>query len=128
MNEAFWMGTESIVEDSLAFLNDGRGPAEMHVGRSEPGEGPMMVMVVVPGEEDAAMREGVMVPAKAAGETRLVLECLEVGFGVGIVVGDAGVVASSRGFSYFGWTSGLRRSPAAALAARIRYMVLSEQS
>lgn len=64
------------------------GPAEVDVGRGEIPEPGMTVFLVVPGDEVDAEGAGVLDRAETIGEVGPVLERLEVGLGVGVVVGD----------------------------------------
>ena len=71
---------------SDAFL----GQAVMHVKRCQQSKARMMVLGVVPREEDVAMRPGILDRAEARRERRAVLERLELRFRERVVVGDVG--------------------------------------
>ena len=58
------------------------------VGGGVQAEAAVAVVVVVPGEELLAVGSGGLDRGEAAGEAGPVLEGLELGFGVGVVVAD----------------------------------------
>jgi len=68
----------------------------MDCGWSQQTQAAMSVLVVVPLEEGSGPESGVSYRARAIGIVRAIFECLELGFGVRIVVRDVG--SSGMGF------------------------------
>jgi hypothetical protein len=66
------------------------GQDVMHVGRRQQAKARMMVLGVVPGEEDVTVTADVLDGAKPFRERRPVVQRLELRFGEWIVVGDVG--------------------------------------
>ena len=62
------------------------GQAVVHVGGRQQAEADVMVLGVVPGEEDVAVGSGVLDRAEALRERRAVLQRLELGLGERVVV------------------------------------------
>ena len=58
--EAFWVGLIGLGQDILAGGMDGVGLAIMHLVRRHQPDADMMVILVVPGEEAAAERPGIL--------------------------------------------------------------------
>jgi len=89
-------GVVGGVEDGLSLFADRVGSAVVDVGWGvEPGAGVAVLVVVVLEEsvdEGPALGEG----CELFGEPRRVFEGLELGFAVGVVVGDAGRLCDWR--------------------------------
>ena len=62
--------------------------AEVNIGRSEVGDSGVMVFVVIPLVKGGEVRTGVLQAAEAVGEVRTVFQRLELGFRIGVIVGD----------------------------------------
>ena len=60
----------------------------MHVGGRQQTEADVMVLGVVPGEEDVAVGPGILDRPEPPRERRAVLQRLELGFGERVVVSD----------------------------------------
>src|SRR5664280_1215998 len=84
------MGGVGGVEGDGPGDRDLGGPPGMDVGRGEEADPRMAVRRVVPGEEGGAEGPGVLERAEAAGKGRPVLEGLELGLAVRVVVGHVG--------------------------------------
>jgi len=78
------------VQDPGAGGLDGGGAAVVDVGGGVQAESAVMMVVVVPGEEFLAVRAGGLDRAEPGGERRPVLQGLELGLGVRVVVRRAG--------------------------------------
>jgi hypothetical protein len=72
------------------------GQSVMHVKRCQQSKARMMVLGVVPGEEDVAMRPCVLDRAETLREIRSVLERLELRFRERVVVRDVGTAVGLR--------------------------------
>ena len=75
-------------EDSGPLLADGVGMPVVDVGGGVHPDAAVAVGVVVPGEEGDEERAGVLDAGEAVGEVGPVLQGLEVGLAVRVVVGD----------------------------------------
>ena len=86
------------VELALTVFDDGVGVAEMDLGGGEQGQAPVVVMEVVPVEESVAVSDGLVEAVELRGKVGPVLEGLEGGLTVGVVVADPGpaVAAGER--------------------------------
>ena len=94
-DEAFWVSAEGAVECDLAGGVDFVGLTVVHlVGRQQADAG-MVVFLIVPGEEAAAERFGVLNAAKTLRKLRLVFHGFEVALRERIVIGG---VRSAVGF------------------------------
>ena len=78
----------SAIQGTLASLDDGAGATVMDHRRCQPVQARMIVDVVVPAEEVAAERLGILDAAKAFREVRPILQCFELGLGERVVIGD----------------------------------------
>ena len=87
VDEALRVVAERLIERELASGVDGIGLTVVYLVRCHQTDAAMVVILVVPIEEVAAEASGVLDAAKALGELRLVLECLEVAFRERVVVG-----------------------------------------
>ncbi len=66
------------------------GPAVMNIGGRQQPEAAVMMLGVVPGEEDVAVSPGVLDRTEPLGEGRPVLQRLELRLRERVVVGDVG--------------------------------------
>jgi hypothetical protein len=87
-DEPFGMGGEGALEDRGAGGDDLPGTAVVDVGGGEQRDPAVTVLKVVPAEEALAERAGVGDAAEPVREGRVVLEGLELAFGVGVVIRD----------------------------------------
>lgn len=78
---------EGAVESSLTGGVDSVGLSVVDLVWGRQAESGVVVVLVIPGEERPAERLGVLDASEAAGEFRLIFECLEVGFRERVVVG-----------------------------------------
>ena len=86
MDEPLWGKGISREKSLLALSLDEECQTGMDHGRSEQGDGGMMVMKVIPVEELETKQAGIGERAKPVGKVRAIFESLEVGLGKGIVV------------------------------------------
>src|SRR5665811_1192573 len=85
-NEAFRVSVEGAIEDVLASGVDCVGLTVMHlIGRHQADAG-MMMLLIIPIEEVAAERLGILNAAEALWKLRLVLHRFEVAFRERIVI------------------------------------------
>ena len=87
-DEALGMAGIGGVEHVSARGVDGVGLVVVNHFRGEQSQARVPVLGVVPGKEVLAERTCLLDAVEASGKVRAVLERLELGFGVGIVVGD----------------------------------------
>ena len=88
--EAVWLGAEGGVEGCLSGSEAGFDESAVDIGGGEQSDAGVPVLVVVPVEEGLAVCAGVFDGAEAFGEVGAVFQGFELGFGVGVVVGDLG--------------------------------------
>src|SRR5689334_10444633 len=89
MDETLGVTFESSAQYPLTFAEHGLRATEVHLLRREPNQAAVVMLVVVPGEELAAVRERVLEAAsEAIGKPWAVLQRLEVALAEGVVVGD----------------------------------------
>ena len=88
MNKASGVLGIGTFEHDLALRLHGGRLAGVDHGRGEQPEAGVMMRVVVPGKEGLAPGAGIGQTAEGLGEARRVLERLELGFGIRVVVGD----------------------------------------
>ena len=74
--------------DAVPLGEDLVGSAVVDDRRCQVGQGGMVMLVVVPGEEHPMHLAGMLGRVEAAGEAGPVLEGFELGFREGVVVGD----------------------------------------
>jgi len=89
-DESFWVVLVGVVEGTLASVADVAGLSVVDVGWGVVGDAGVAVMVVVVVEELGAECSGLFEVGEVHRERRAVLQGFEVGFGVGVVVGDVG--------------------------------------
>ena len=75
-------------EDAIAMRAHRLGLAEVDHGRREEAEPAVTMVLVVPAKKVLAERTAVFDRSEAVGKFRAVLEGFELGFRVGVVVGD----------------------------------------
>ena len=80
LDEALGMFGERAVEGGLSGGMDGVGLSVVDLVWGHQAEAGVVMGLVIPGEERPAERLGVLDASEAAGEFRLILESLEVGF------------------------------------------------
>ena len=93
--EAVGLGAEGGVEGCLSGLEAGFDESAVDIGGGEECDAGVPVLVVVPVEEGLAVCAGVFDGAEALRELGSVFQGFELGFGVGVVVGDMGAMAES---------------------------------
>ena len=87
-DKTFWMLTMSAIQGTLASLvRRGRLRLLMDHRRCQPVQARMMADAVVPAEEVAAERLGILDSAKAFREVGQILQCFELGLGERVVIG-----------------------------------------
>ena len=86
--EAFGMGEVGRLQDGSALLPKRGSGAEVHRRRGHEADAGVAMLVVVPGEELARMRSGVLEAPEACGELGPVLEGFELRLRERIVVRD----------------------------------------
>src|SRR5512141_2311817 len=86
--ETFGMGGVGTGQRLSATRQNGRSASVMHVRRCEPGQGAVMVLVVVPGEEVGAVRAAVLETPESGRKIGTILEGLELCLAEGVVVRD----------------------------------------
>jgi len=87
-DEAFGIPLESLTENNLALGDDFIGAAIMEHFGCEQADAGVMVLDVVPGEEDLAEGAGVLDGSETIGKLGPVLQGFELAFREGIVIGD----------------------------------------
>jgi hypothetical protein len=99
----------------LALLEDRLGPAIMYIGWRQPAQSAVMMLVVVLEKEDPGPVPSILLASEAIRVIRQVLQGLELGFGVGIIIGN---VRAGVGFSHAqvshqqsNWFGGHRAAP-----------------
>ena len=97
VGEALRVRTVRGVECGLACRRDLGDAAVEDVGRGEQGQARVVMVVVVPAEEVAEPGAAMERRVEAAGVVGLVLEGLELGLAVRVVVGDARAAKAARG-------------------------------
>ena len=90
VHKSFRMHPVGVEQDVLALLEHMLGTTIMHIGRGQQLNAAMMVKIVVPIEELPAPASGIRQTAKALGIIRAVLQGFELGFRIGIVIGNIG--------------------------------------
>src|SRR5688572_14874286 len=90
LNKPLGVSCVGEVERSLPSRDDVVSTAVMDVARSEQGDARVVVALVVPVEELGEEGPGFLEGAESGRHGGLVLEGLEDGFGVRVIVGDAG--------------------------------------
>jgi hypothetical protein len=88
VDEAFGVFCVSVVQHGLSHGYEFVGTLEVDIGRREITNAGMAMLVVVPGKETRAVREGMIDATEALGEIGSVLDGLEVRFRERIVVRD----------------------------------------
>ena len=88
--EPLWVGDESGLQGFGAFQVHRLGLAEVDGGRGHVADARVAMRLVVPGEELLAMAAGILDAAEAVREIGTVLQRLELGLGIGVVVRDIG--------------------------------------
>ena len=84
-----WVEFEGTGQGDSALFEDWTMDTEMHLGGREVPERGVVMLVVVPVEEAAAMAAGILGPAELVWKAWRILEGFELGLGEGIVIGDA---------------------------------------
>ena len=80
----------ALVESSLADGANLVDAGEEDIGRGEESEAGVMMLLVVPAEEGAEPSARMHFAEKASGIVGLILECLELRFAEGVVIGYVG--------------------------------------
>ena len=88
MFEALRVGQESRIEGDRALPGQFGSEAQVYGFRGHEADPGMPMLGVVPSEECLAMRPCIGDRSEAVREVRAILESLELGFGVRIVIGD----------------------------------------
>lgn len=89
-DESFGVPLKSLGEEDLALGDNVIGAAVMQDFRCQEADAGVMVLGVVPGEEDLAEAAGVLEGAEAIGELGRVLQGFELAFRERVVMGDVG--------------------------------------
>ena len=84
------MFCKGAVKGLLAHQEHGLGMAAVNAVRGHVGDAAVTMLGVVPGEEYLAIGTGILDTAKARGEAGPVLQGLELGLRIGVVVRDVG--------------------------------------
>ena len=95
--EALWIGEESSLQDfgtSLVYRSSSL--VKVDVGRGHITDARMAMGLVVPPEEPLAMAAGILNAPEAAREIRPILQCFELGLGIGVVIRDIGSAMGVR--------------------------------
>src|SRR5580700_6156996 len=87
LDEALGVCTERLIEGELAGRMHGVDLSVVHLIRGHQTDPAMVMLLVVPVEEGSAETSGILDTTEAFGKARLILQCLEVAFGKGVVVG-----------------------------------------
>ena len=87
MDETLRMRVPRTIQGMLTPSDDLASATVMDRRRRQPVQARMVVNVVVPAEEVAAERLGILNTAETFGESRSVLQRLELGFGKRVVIG-----------------------------------------
>lgn len=95
LDKAFGIGNVGGEEHLIALLAGGLGQAVVDRSQGHQAQAGVIVLVVVPAEEGPGPGTGVLRGAEAVGEVGPVLEGLEVGLGVGVVVSGIGLLPTS---------------------------------
>ena len=84
------MRVKGDMQDALSVLPDEMRFGVMDIGRVHERQGAVMMLVVIPGEEDGCPVSGVIAAFEASREGGMVFYGFELRLGVRVVVGDVG--------------------------------------